>query len=215
MSELGELRASLARAQRELEAANDRLDALEGARGATVLTPRVVERQRRRLIVVGAFSSIGTAVLLGLGALVLSPKAPPAVTPPVAVTPPPPPPLVTAAPPSESVAIVPEPPPVVAEPPRPPQRVARVTTSDPARDRGAKDETGSLTVICLPSKCNAITDNGVVLGPGHIFNRPVAAGPHQLMLESESGVKKMVRVDVRPGQLREVRVAMLDPSDVF
>jgi hypothetical protein len=231
MTELGELRASLARAQNELNEANERLDALEaGEPSATALTPRAVERQRRNLIAVGLLSSLGTAVLLGLGVLVFSTKpapvtvavAPPVVTDSAAPTTPatpslPPPPMMVATP-------EPPPPPVVTppEPPRPPVRVARTTPTEPARTRPEPDaartgEMGSLTIVCLPEKCDSITDNGVALGPGHIFARPVAAGAHHLKLHTASGSSKSLRVDVRADQNKEVRVQMIDTdkSGVF
>ena len=222
MSELEELRASLARAQRELDVASDRLEALEGRQSptATVLTPRGVDRHRRKLIVVGALSSLGTAALIGLGALLFSTKPPP--TPVVA---PPSPPAPTVTPPTVTLA-EPErlPPPVVVtppEPPRPPPRVARVNPSEPltpgrAREPSADPEgMGALTIVCLPVRCDAITDNGVPLGPGHIFSRPVPAGAHHLVLHSPNGVSKTIRVEVRADQLREIRVSMANASDIF
>ncbi len=69
---------------------------------------------------------------------------------------------------------------------------------------------GGLTVVCMP-KCDEILDNGISLGPGHIFNRPVAAGKHVLVLSTQSGVKKTMQVDVVPDQTREVRVSMDKP----
>jgi hypothetical protein len=223
MSDLGQLRASLARAQRELDAAHERLDALETSRNATktALVPRVMDRQRRQLILVGACSSAATAILLGLGALVFSkPTAPP--PPPVLAAPLPPAPItpdIPPPPPPESVA-VPEPPPVAPEPPRPPVRVARVspqTTKEEAPKRARPDdvEMGSLTVMCLPVKCESIVDNGTPIGPGHIFNRPVPVGRHQLTLHGANGVTKSVRVDIHADQLKEVRVMLQDVSEVF
>jgi hypothetical protein len=66
---------------------------------------------------------------------------------------------------------------------------------------------GALTVVCLP-KCDEIVDNGISMGPGHIFNRPVNAGRHVLTLSAPNGAKKSLYVDVQPGVTREVRVAM-------
>ena len=53
-------------------------------------------------------------------------------------------------------------------------------------------------------------DNGTPLGPGHIFNRPVSAGRHALVL-SANGVKKAMVVDVQPDQPKEVRISMDKP----
>lgn len=69
---------------------------------------------------------------------------------------------------------------------------------------------GALTVVCMP-KCDAITDNGVPLGPGHIFNRPVAAGKHTLELSAPNGVKKTVVTEISPDTTKEIRVT-LDPD---
>jgi hypothetical protein len=68
-------------------------------------------------------------------------------------------------------------------------------------------ELGALTIVCIP-KCTEISDNGERIGPGHIFNRPTVSGHHVLALSAANGAKKSVQVDVRPGQTREVRVAM-------
>ncbi|MFO0739421.1 MAG: protein kinase [Labilithrix sp.] len=67
---------------------------------------------------------------------------------------------------------------------------------------------GSLTVVCLPMKCDQIIDNGTPLGPGHIFSRPVPAGRHALVLSAPNGVKKSVTVEVLPDQLKDVRMSM-------
>jgi hypothetical protein len=224
MSDLGHLRASLARAQRELDAAHERLDALESSQSGptkTALVPRVIERQRRQLILVGACSSAATAILLGLGALVFS-KPPPAPAPPPIVASPLPPaptaPEIPPPPPLASIA-VPEPPPVVVmDPPRPPRRVSpplAVKEEAPKRAHPDDVENGSLTVICLPVKCDSIVDNGTAIGPGHIFNRPVPVGRHSLVLHGANGVTKNVRVEIHADQLKEVRVMMQDVSEVF
>jgi hypothetical protein len=66
---------------------------------------------------------------------------------------------------------------------------------------------GALTVVCMP-KCDQIVDNGTSLGPGHIFNRPVASGRHVLQLSAPNGVKKNLVIDVTPEQTKEVRISM-------
>ncbi|MDB4941242.1 MAG: hypothetical protein JWP97_776, partial [Labilithrix sp.] len=66
---------------------------------------------------------------------------------------------------------------------------------------------GAITVVCMP-KCDQIIDNGVSLGPGHIFNRPVPSGRHVLALSAPNGAKKTLVVDVPPEQTKEVRMSM-------
>ncbi len=66
---------------------------------------------------------------------------------------------------------------------------------------------GTITIVCMP-KCDQITDNGVSLGAGHIFGRPVSAGRHALQLSAPSGARKNVVVDVVAGETREVRISM-------
>jgi hypothetical protein len=84
-----------------------------------------------------------------------------------------------------------------------------LTTSPPAAALPAGGR-GSLTVVCIP-KCDAITDNGVALGPGHIFNRPVAVGKHTLELSAPNGAKKTIVTEVSPDTTKEIRVT-LDPE---
>lgn len=69
---------------------------------------------------------------------------------------------------------------------------------------------GAITVICVP-KCDHTIDNGVSLGPGHIFNRPVATGRHVLQLSAPTGARKTVTINVAEGVTREIRVAMDAP----
>ena len=66
---------------------------------------------------------------------------------------------------------------------------------------------GAITVVCMP-KCDQIIDNGASLGPGHIFNRPVASGRHVLQLSAPNGQRKTLMVDVAPEQTKEVRMSM-------
>jgi serine/threonine-protein kinase len=83
-----------------------------------------------------------------------------------------------------------------------PAPVAQTTSKKPANAA-----LGALTVVCMP-KCDQIIDNGAPLGPGHIFNRPVPAGRHVLVLSAPNGVKKTVPVEVFPEVTREVRMSM-------
>lgn len=229
LGELRELRASLARAQRELESAHERLESLERSDdpNVTVLTPRAQDKQRRKLIAVGVFSSLGTAALIallfGVGSLTREPSTPVAVVTaakpeePKREPPPPTPPTIVAEP-TPPPAPVP-PPPVVErapEPPRQPVRVARVSEPAPVRAREPEAMMGALSIICLPQKCDQITDNGVALGPGHIINRPVPVGPHALTLHNANGETKTMRVDIQAERLKELRVNMHpDPAGVF
>lgn len=67
---------------------------------------------------------------------------------------------------------------------------------------------GAITVVCMP-KCTEITDNGAAFGTGNVFNKPVTAGRHALVLFSATtGVRKPMVVDVASGQTAEVRVSM-------
>lgn len=67
---------------------------------------------------------------------------------------------------------------------------------------------GAITVVCMP-KCSEITDNGAPFGTGNVFNKPVTAGRHALVLFSATtGVRKPMVVDVASGQTAEVRVSM-------
>jgi hypothetical protein len=87
-------------------------------------------------------------------------------------------------------------------------RTARSTrTMVDARPRARGHTMGALTVICQP-KCSSIIDNGEDLGAGHLFNRPVASGSHQLILHAPNGVAKTLRVEVWPEEAREVRILM-------
>jgi hypothetical protein len=64
-----------------------------------------------------------------------------------------------------------------------------------------------MTVVCIP-KCSQIVDNGVPLGPGNLFNRPVSSGRHALSLSTPGGSRKEIQVEIVPGEAREVRVSM-------
>jgi serine/threonine-protein kinase len=66
---------------------------------------------------------------------------------------------------------------------------------------------GAITVVCMP-KCDQIIDNGTSLGPGHIFNRPVPSGRHNLQLSAPNGTRKNLVVEVVPDQTKEVRMSM-------
>ncbi|HEY8076096.1 MAG TPA: hypothetical protein VIF62_18345, partial [Labilithrix sp.] len=81
------------------------------------------------------------------------------------------------------------------------------TPAAPPPPQPATQKLGAITVVCMP-KCDQIVDNGISLGPGHIFNRPVPAGRHTLGLSAPNGVKKNLVVEVVPEQTREVRISM-------
>ena len=89
-----------------------------------------------------------------------------------------------------------------------PSRIPSSRSSSPPLRRRRLGGTGSLTVVCLPVKCDQIIDNGVALGPGHIFSRPVPAGRHTLQLSAPNGVKKSMTFEVLPDQLKDIRVPM-------
>ncbi|HVJ88422.1 MAG TPA: hypothetical protein VM580_01385, partial [Labilithrix sp.] len=117
-----------------------------------------------------------------------------------------------------AVATPPTAPPVATPaPPTTPTRAPANTATSTARAHSTTtaaptkkvDGVGTLTVVCIP-KCDQIVDNGTSLGPGHIFNRPVPAGRHALVL-SANGVKKALVVDVLPDRSKEVRISMDKP----
>ena len=124
-----------------------------------------------------------------------APVVPVAVAPPA---PPSPPPAAPVAAPPPATTPRPAAPPSTAAPAPPPATAAK--PSKPAA-------LGALTVVCMP-KCDQITDNGVPLGPGHIFNRPVPSGRHVLQLSAPNGAKKSLVVEVSPEQTKEVRMSM-------
>ena len=129
-------------------------------------------------------------------------------TPPVATTPPaavavvqPVTPTVAPAAPSPVTPAAPAP---IARPTPPPQPVAAAAPAPTPKKPAAL---GAITVVCMP-KCDQIIDNGASLGPGHIFNRPVAAGRHVLQLSAPNGSRKNLVVEVAPEQTKEVRMSM-------
>jgi eukaryotic-like serine/threonine-protein kinase len=101
----------------------------------------------------------------------------------------------------------------IPSPPASPQRTAAPAAVPQAPQPSTKKAaagTGTLTVVCLP-RCDQIIDNGASLGPGHIFNLPVPAGRHILVLSAPNGVKKTVPVDVTNDKQTEVRMSMDKP----
>jgi serine/threonine-protein kinase len=166
-----------------------------------------------------AFNAVVTVPVQPSGAIVPPPGAAPATAPdPGGAVPAPAtalvtaeapqPPLPTASAPATTTAAAPTAPgPTAARPaPAPAPLPAPVVT--PKKPSPAA--MGALTVVCLP-KCDQIIDNGTPLGPGHIFNRPVPAGRHVLVLSAPNGVKKTMAVEVAPDTTREVRLSMDRP----
>lgn len=116
------------------------------------------------------------------------------------------------APPSTPTVAAATPPPVASPKPTPAKpastpQTAPVAVAKPTPSVPKKVGTGTLTVVCMP-KCDQIVDNGTALGPGHIFNRPVAAGHHVLQLSAPNGVHKTVSVDIDAGGSKDVRTSM-------
>ena len=111
------------------------------------------------------------------------------------------------------------PPPALAVPPGVPSDFVRDLNAVPPVSpvasvaplgAGAPGSTmGALTVVCMP-RCDRIVDNGVSLGSGHIFNRPVPVGRHVLQLAASNGARKNLVVEVTAGQTKEVRESMDD-----
>jgi len=130
---------------------------------------------------------------------VAAPAAPPATTAAVAAQPPTPPPPAAPAKTASQVAATPTP---AATPVK-----AATPVATPATVPAKPASLGAITVVCMP-KCDQIVDNGTSLGPGHIFNRPVAAGRHVLQLSAPNGVKKNLVIEVVSDQTKEVRMSM-------
>ena len=132
-----------------------------------------------------------------------------------------PPPVATPAAPPTTAAIAAQPPPTPAAPtqvktatpvaaqPTPPAAPVKTATpvAAPVPVPAKPASLGAITVVCMP-KCDQIVDNGTSLGPGHIFNRPVAAGRHVLQLSAPNGVKKNLVIEVVSDQTKEVRMSM-------
>jgi hypothetical protein len=213
MSDVGDLRL-------ELDRMNARLTALEPKRtDLTIVTHRTAEAWRRRMVMVGIASSLSTAVfMIGIYAMVTlleRDRTPPPA--PVVLEPPRPPPPETVSPPPPRDVIAEKPaepapePTVKADTPKKPKSVLEANPYDP-NGGSVSDSPGALTVICLPVRCDSITDNGVPLGPGHIFSRPTPPGQHNLILHSPNGGFKKVTVLVKSDETREVRMPMDDPA---
>jgi hypothetical protein len=100
----------------------------------------------------------------------------------------------------------PAPPPALASPAPPAAQPSKRAPAAPLVVASGTGD-GAITVVCSP-RCDQIIDNGVALGPGHIFNRPAAAGRHVFVLSAPNGVKKTLTVDVFPSSIREVRISM-------
>ncbi len=225
-----ELRARIAALKSELALAEEALAVREAKRRPrrnserTALVTRVRERRENevrnkelgRFVAVGVAASLATAVLVVASVRALEPKvAAPAVTvtaPPVPTLTAPPQPVVVVTPTATAVptaTTVPTPPAPTATPvPTPPP--VPTTPARPLAPNPYGDAMGALTIVCLP-KCESIVDNGLALGPGHVFNRPSSVGRHSLVLRA-GDVQKTVVVEVTEGQAREVRVAMDAPS---
>lgn len=185
--------------------------------------------------VAGPFTAARTAFNAVVSAAPTAPPTPPAggaVVPPTTITPPPPAHTTepTAAAPATAQAPAATAPPIAPTPtnaqPAPPPAPSPTTPAAPATTARVNPAPapapapaptpkkvaalGALTVVCMP-KCDQIIDNGTPLGPGHIFNRPVASGRHALVLSAPNGVKKTLQVEVVPDQTREVRISMDKP----
>jgi eukaryotic-like serine/threonine-protein kinase len=126
-----------------------------------------------------------------------------------ALTVPPPPiaPTVPPGPTSATTAARPTAVPTQTPPTTPTATTATPTVTVKKPTPASPSALGAITVVCMP-KCDQIVDNGTALGPGHIFNRPVPAGRHVLILSAPNGAKKTVPVEVKPEQTSEVRMTM-------
>ncbi len=147
----------------------------------------------------------------GAGAPVVPPAltAPPVTppTPPVIDTPPTPPAPVETAPTATTAAPTAAAPQTQPQPAPRPQPAPIPTPVAPPKTPPKAGGLGAITVVCIP-KCSQIIDNGTSLGAGHLFNRPVPAGRHNLTLVAPNGVRKNVVAEVVPEQTKEVRISM-------
>ncbi len=181
-----------------------------GAAAASTQGPFTAARNAFNAVVTAPVQPSGAVVPPGAAPATPEPAAAPVaapVAPPVTAeaTPPAAPPPAETPSPAETAAATgaaPRPAPAPAPAPLP---TPVVTAKKPAAAA-----MGALTVVCKP-KCDQIVDNGTPLGPGHIFNRPVPAGRHVLVLSAPNGVKKSMVVEVLPDSTREVKISMDKP----
>jgi len=65
-----------------------------------------------------------------------------------------------------------------------------------------------LSIVCFPA-CDAVYDNGQLVGPSPIFHRTVSVGEHKLrMTSSNPPASKVISVIVMADQLTTVRQPM-------
>ena len=170
----------------------------------------------------GPFGSARSAFAL---AIAVSPTAPPPPAPvpsatvaatPSAVAPSPPPAAATPAPPPPASDSTPAPAPHPAAPlpvaaaPAPARATAaaRRPTPIPAAAAPVGSDHGQLSIICFPA-CDAVYDNGQLVGPSPIFKRTVAVGEHKLRMTSANPpATKVVSVIVMGDQTLTVRQPM-------
>ncbi|MGO8995791.1 MAG: serine/threonine-protein kinase [Polyangiaceae bacterium] len=160
----------------------------------------------------GPFGAARSAFALAIAVTPTAAAAPPLPT--AAPAPPPP------APPT--AAVVPATPEVTPTPPAPsptprsaaplpvaaapaPRPVHKAPSEVPAPVGG---DTGQISIICFPA-CDAVYDNGQLIGPSPIFRRTVPVGEHKLrMTRSNPPVTKVVSEIVMGNQATTVRQPM-------
>ncbi len=170
----------------------------------------------------GPFTAARTAFNTVVSTATVVPPPPTGAPPPSGRTAPTPPPVVDPNPPVTGALAAPpvapnSPPnagttrptaqPQAAQPTQPLPTTASTGSAKKPAPAASSSALGAITVVCMP-KCDQIGDNGVPLGPGHIFNRPVPVGRHVLTLSAPNGAKKTVPVDVKPELTSEVRITM-------
>ncbi len=158
----------------------------------------------------GPFGAARTAFALALAVAPAAAGAPPRGA---APTPPAPPPVVaTAAPPPAPTQAAPPPPtpqPARAAPaPPPPAPAARPVRREAPAPAAASGDQGMLSILCFPA-CDAVYDNGQLVGPSPIFKRTVSVGEHKLrMTTSNPSASKVISVIVMANQITTVRQPM-------
>jgi hypothetical protein len=156
----------------------------------------------------GSARAAFNAVVSAQPASAAPPVATPPGAPPAAVTAPPVMTFDTAPPPAAATPtpVATTPTPVAAAPkPAPAPQPLPAPLAAPLPKKSTAP--GFLTIVCMP-RCDQIIDNGTPLGPGHVFNKPVASGRHVLQLSAPNGARKNMIVDVVSDQTREVRISM-------
>jgi hypothetical protein len=172
------------------------------APAATTASPRA-PTTTTALASTGPFGAARSAFALAIavGPSTQAPSPPPAVAPPLPAAPPP----AAVAPPPQTSAPASAPPPVRAVSAPAARPIRRAAPETPA---ASGSDHGMLSIVCFPA-CDAVYDNGQMVGPSPILKRPVAVGEHKLrMTSSNPTASKVISVIVMADQITTVRQPM-------